>query len=53
MGDTEVAGQPPADDEQQPPEVEANQEPEPDEKPSTPDAGGAEPIAKPDEKAQG
>jgi hypothetical protein len=53
MGDTEVPGQAPADDEQQSVVAGANQEADPAEKPSTPDAGSAEPIAKPDEKAQG
>lgn len=53
MADTEAAAQSPADAGQQAPEAEANLATDPEEKPSTPDAGDAEPIAKPDEKFQG
>jgi hypothetical protein len=52
MGDTDVAGQSPADDEQQPPGAETSQEPDPEE-PSAPDAGAAKPAAEPDTKFHG
>jgi len=57
-GDTEVAGQSPADDEQQNPEAAIGQEPDSQAAASAPGADGAEPVAdspvsKPDEKAQG
>ena len=52
MGDTEVAGQSPADDEQQPPGAEASQEPDPEE-PGTPDVGAAKPAVDPDTKFHG
>jgi hypothetical protein len=53
MGDTEVAGQSPGDDEQQPPTAEASQEPDPQAEPGAPDTTGAEPISKPDNKFHG
>jgi hypothetical protein len=57
MGDTEVTGQSPADDEQQPPAT-ASQESDPHDAPSAPDVDGAEPVTdppvrKPDVKYQG
>jgi hypothetical protein len=53
MGDTEVAAQSPADDEQETPAAVTNPEPDAQEKPSAPAAGVAEPVAKPDDKFQG
>jgi hypothetical protein len=54
MGDTEVAGQSPADDEQQPPEAAVSEEPELQDAPSAPGPDGAElPAADPDTKYQG
>jgi hypothetical protein len=53
MGDTEVAGQSPADDEQQTPEAEANQAPDPKEEPSAPDVGDAGPAVEPASKYEG
>ncbi len=51
--DTEVTGLSPADDEQQPPEAVTSQEPNSEDKPSAPSAGGAEPVPKPANKYEG
>lgn len=48
MGDTEVAGQSPADDEAQPPVAQTGQEPDPQEESEAADPAKPKPAAKPD-----